>query len=110
MKQTCPLLRGRSATAATSLENGPDNLETGVRFQFVCRLPLTRRALLTSTADVTPHPSDPKTTYELQLKGAGRTPFSRRADGLAVIRSSVREYLCAEGWHILPSSFLPLLT
>jgi uncharacterized protein YdiU (UPF0061 family) len=47
--------------------------------------------------DVTPHPSDPETTYELQLKGAGRTPFSRQADGLAVVRSSVREYLCAEG-------------
>jgi hypothetical protein len=47
--------------------------------------------------DVVPHPSDPETTYELQMKGAGRTPFSRRADGLAVVRSSVREYLCAEG-------------
>ena len=34
---------------------------------------------------------------ELQLKGAGRTPFSRSADGLAVLRSSIREYLCAEG-------------
>ncbi len=55
-------------------------------------------------ADVTPHPSDPETTYELQLKGAGRTPFSRRADGLAVVRSSVREYLCAEGER----PFLPL--
>ncbi|KAI0300900.1 hypothetical protein BC826DRAFT_931613 [Russula brevipes] len=50
---------------------------------------------------VTPHPSDPETTYELQLKGAGRTPFSRRADGLAVVRSSVREYLCAEAVHAL---------
>ncbi|KAI6016671.1 hypothetical protein BKA83DRAFT_14976 [Pisolithus microcarpus] len=34
---------------------------------------------------VTPHPSDPDTTYEVQLKGAGRTPFSRSADGLAVL-------------------------
>ncbi|BGP41236.1 hypothetical protein JCM10450v2_005276 [Rhodotorula kratochvilovae] len=33
---------------------------------------------------------------ELQLKGAGRTPYSRFADGLAVLRSSVREYLGAE--------------
>ena len=32
----------------------------------------------------------------LQLKGAGPTPYSRRADGLAVLRSSVREYLCSE--------------
>lgn len=53
-------------------------------------------------ADVTPHPSDPDVTYELQLKGAGRTPFSRRADGLAVVRSSVREYLCAEGEQTHP--------
>ncbi|GAA5889466.1 hypothetical protein JCM6882_007038 [Rhodosporidiobolus microsporus] len=33
---------------------------------------------------------------ELQLKGAGRTPYSRFADGLAVLRSSIREYLGAE--------------
>ncbi|TXT09014.1 hypothetical protein VHUM_02488 [Vanrija humicola] len=33
---------------------------------------------------------------EIQVKGAGRTPFSRQADGLAVLRSSVREYLGAE--------------
>ena len=46
---------------------------------------------------VTPHPADPDTTYEVQLKGAGRTPFSRMADGLAVLRSSIREYLCSEG-------------
>ncbi|KAI0833216.1 hypothetical protein BC628DRAFT_690 [Trametes gibbosa] len=49
----------------------------------------------------TPHPSDPETTYELQLKGPGRTPFSRMADGLAVLRSSVREYLCSEAMHAL---------
>ncbi|KAG9004585.1 hypothetical protein FRB94_002261 [Tulasnella sp. JGI-2019a] len=48
-----------------------------------------------------PHPDKPNTTYELQLKGAGRTPFSRGADGLAVLRSSVREYLCAEAMHAL---------
>lgn len=34
--------------------------------------------------------------WELQLKGAGETPYSRTADGLAVLRSSVREYLCSE--------------
>lgn len=34
---------------------------------------------------------------EIQLKGAGRTPFSRTADGLAVLRSSVREFLGCEG-------------
>lgn len=50
---------------------------------------------------VTPHPEDAETTYELQLKGAGRTPFSRTADGLAVLRSSIREYLCSEAMHAL---------
>ncbi|MGI9132860.1 MAG: protein adenylyltransferase SelO family protein, partial [Rhodoferax sp.] len=33
---------------------------------------------------------------EVQLKGAGRTPFSRMGDGRAVLRSSIREYLCSE--------------
>jgi serine/tyrosine/threonine adenylyltransferase len=37
----------------------------------------------------------------LQLKGAGRTPYSRSADGLAVLRSSIREYLCSEAMHHL---------
>ena len=34
--------------------------------------------------------------HVLQLKGAGETPYSRTADGLAVLRSSVREFLCSE--------------
>ena len=34
--------------------------------------------------------------YTIQLKGAGKTPYSRNADGLAVLRSSLREYLCSE--------------
>jgi len=35
--------------------------------------------------------------YELQLKGAGRTPYSRFADGKAVLRSSIREFVVSEG-------------
>jgi uncharacterized protein YdiU (UPF0061 family) len=35
-------------------------------------------------------------SYEVQLKGAGQTPFSRGADGRAVVRSSVREFICSE--------------
>jgi len=35
-------------------------------------------------------------TLEIQLKGAGKTPFSRMGDGRAVLRSSIREYLCSE--------------
>ncbi|HEX2730171.1 MAG TPA: YdiU family protein [Polyangiaceae bacterium] len=38
---------------------------------------------------------------ELQLKGAGRTPYSRTADGRAVLRSSLREFLCSEAMHHL---------
>jgi uncharacterized protein YdiU (UPF0061 family) len=39
--------------------------------------------------------------FELQLKGAGSTPYSRRADGRAVLRSSIREFLCSEAMHHL---------
>ena len=39
--------------------------------------------------------------WEIQLKGAGPTPYSRRADGRAVLRSSVREFLCSEAMHHL---------
>jgi len=39
--------------------------------------------------------------WAIQLKGAGETPYSRTADGLAVLRSSVREYLCSEAMHHL---------
>ena len=34
--------------------------------------------------------------FEIQLKGAGKTPYSRMGDGRAVLRSSIREYLCSE--------------
>jgi uncharacterized protein YdiU (UPF0061 family) len=40
-------------------------------------------------------------TFTLQLKGAGPTPYSRTADGFAVLRSSIREHLCAEAMHYL---------
>ena len=39
--------------------------------------------------------------WELQLKGAGMTPYSRHADGRAVLRSSVREFLCSEAMYHL---------
>ena len=40
-------------------------------------------------------------SYMLQLKGAGPTPYSRSGDGRAVLRSSIREYLCSEAMHVL---------
>lgn len=39
--------------------------------------------------------------WQLQLKGSGPTPFSRRGDGFAVLRSSIREHLCSEAMHYL---------
>ncbi len=39
--------------------------------------------------------------WALQLKGAGETPYSRTADGLAVLRSSIREHLCSEAMYHL---------
>jgi len=39
--------------------------------------------------------------YELQLKGAGKTAYSRMGDGRAVLRSSIREFLCSESMHAL---------
>jgi uncharacterized protein YdiU (UPF0061 family) len=53
------------------------------------------RALLLGEVD---GPNGPR---ELQLKGGGMTPYSRRADGRAVLRSSIREFLCSEAMHAL---------
>lgn len=44
---------------------------------------------------------DTKTRYELQLKGAGMTPYSRFADGKAVLRSSIREFVVSEALNAL---------
>ena len=43
----------------------------------------------------------PLGAMELQLKGSGLTPYSRMGDGRAVLRSSIREYLCSEAMHAL---------
>ena len=43
--------------------------------------------------------ADCSATWDIQLKGAGPTPYSRFADGRAVLRSSIREYLCSEAMH-----------
>lgn len=51
------------------------------------------RAILLGEADTAVGPQ------EVQLKGAGMTPYSRMGDGRAVLRSSIREYLCSEAMH-----------
>jgi uncharacterized protein YdiU (UPF0061 family) len=53
------------------------------------------RALLLGEID------SPAGPHEIQLKGAGATPYSRRADGRAVLRSSIREFLCSEAMYAL---------
>jgi uncharacterized protein YdiU (UPF0061 family) len=53
------------------------------------------RALLLGEVDT---PAGP---LELQIKGAGLTPYSRMGDGRAVLRSSIREFLCSEAMHAL---------
>ncbi len=45
--------------------------------------------------------TSPPSTLELQLKGAGLTPYSRMGDGRAVLRSSIREFLCSEAMAAL---------
>ena len=47
------------------------------------------------------HNPSTKTCYEIQLKGAGKTPYSRFADGKAVLRSSIREFVVSEALHAL---------
>ena len=53
------------------------------------------RALLIAELDT------PQGPMELQLKGAGPTPYARGSDGRAVLRSSIREYLASEALHAL---------
>ncbi len=63
--------------------------------QFVPQLGDGRALLIAEIDDVKGQ------SFELQLKGAGPTPYSRHADGRAVLRSSIREYLCSEAMHAL---------
>lgn len=51
------------------------------------------RAILLGEAKA---PTEPGGSLELQLKGSGKTPYSRMGDGRAVLRSSIREFLCSE--------------
>ena len=66
---------------------------------------ITLGEVITTTAasvpDSLPDLRDRPQRWELQLKGAGLTPYSRHADGRAVLRSSIREFLCSEAMHHL---------
>ena len=54
------------------------------------------RAINLGQYQLSPNEQKQPNFVTLQLKGAGQTPYSRRADGMAVLRSSIREYLCSE--------------
>lgn len=57
------------------------------------------RALL--LGELAPPPGRGAAGLEVQLKGSGLTPYSRMGDGRAVLRSSIREFLCSEAMHAL---------
>ena len=82
-----------SAFAGNGLLPGSDPLATvysGHQFGVWAGQLGDGRALWLGEADSAQGPQ------EIQLKGAGPTPYSRRGDGRAVLRSSIREYLCSE--------------
>lgn len=64
---------------------------------------LTRESPVDTAAEASVGPEDyySQHLFELQLKGSGRSPYSRGFDGRAVLRSSVREYLVSEAMHHL---------
>ncbi|OWW21131.1 protein adenylyltransferase SelO [Noviherbaspirillum denitrificans] len=59
------------------------------------------RAILLGDVPGKPAADDPAGRIELQLKGSGLTPYSRMGDGRAVLRSSIREFLCSEAMAAL---------
>jgi hypothetical protein len=69
----------------------------GYFHNFTCELPVDAAA----EASAGPEDYYSQHLFELQLKGSGRSPYSRGFDGRAVLRSSVREYLVSEAMHHL---------
>jgi len=62
-------------------------------------LPVANRGPVASRGPVVDGVTSSRELWDIQLKGAGPTPYSRFADGRAVLRSSIREYLCSEAMH-----------
>jgi protein adenylyltransferase len=91
---------GRAASLAqvcTQHENYSMNVNTVLGQWFRDRSLVSEHEKLT----VRPGQCTPSKHIELQLKGSGRTPYSRRFDGRAVVRSSVRELLMSEAMYHL---------
>ncbi|KAF8312501.1 UPF0061-domain-containing protein [Clavulina sp. PMI_390] len=97
------VLSGHSVLMAEAGENGPGYAPWALRYcghQFGTWAGQLGDGRAVSLLEVA-HPNERDVSYEIQLKGAGRTPYSRHADGLAVLRSSIREFLGAEAVHAL---------
>jgi len=69
--------------------------------QFGVRVPRLGDGRAILLGEVAIEDGNRKTNWDLQLKGSGLTPYSRMGDGYAVLRSSIREYLCGEAMHAL---------
>ena len=95
------LLEALSGNASLAGTNPLASVYSGHQFgQWAGQLGDGRAILLgeaRTTSHLTPHSLD--AGLEIQLKGAGRTPYSRMGDGRAVLRSSIREFLCSEAMH-----------
>ncbi|MFZ2305948.1 MAG: YdiU family protein [Rhodoferax sp.] len=118
-----PYMVGHSAQAARLLGLAPDALQSPAWLDFLVgnlvpdgAQPLSsvysghqfgvwagqlgdgRAALL---GELQPPAGHAASAQEIQLKGSGLTPYSRMGDGRAVLRSSIREFLCSEAMHAL---------
>lgn len=91
-----------TATVATSLDTSLDNWEMAVLSESPLQLlsdhlnitDVSSLCLSLSYLGEVVGPGGQR--WELQLKGSGKTPYSRFADGRKVLRSSIREFLCSE--------------
>lgn len=86
----CDVLAGNQA-----LEDYPSFAALYAGHQFGVFVPQLGDGRAITIAEI----DSPQGVRELQLKGSGMTPYSRHADGRAVLRSTIREYLCSEAMH-----------
>jgi len=118
-----PYLVGASASAARLVGLSPDALASAAWQQVLAgnRTPASCQTLASVYSghqfgvwagqlgdgramllgELVPPPGSDGLAQELQLKGTGLTPYSRMGDGRAVLRSSIREFLCSEAMHAL---------
>ena len=108
--------RSRRCSASIAADIAIAGVRAGLRRQRACSTAWSRTPRATAATSSATGPASSATAarsrsarsinargerWELQLKGAGPTPYSRTADGRAVLRSSMREFLCSEAMHHL---------